>query len=691
MNPASSRLKPRPDTLLLGLIALSVLVRLWGIADRLPDPTLGVDPIVANTAVDEGDRRAMYYAWDMWRGGARPIDLNPGTGDWPGLPFYLTLGLQLLYRAYDAVTHGNVSAAAFERHAGNDPAGMFLLARIFNVLIGVLTVYLVYFLGRKLGGRALGLWAAALIAFNPAHILASQRVSDPNLLALLFVLLATIQLVDAGAERRTRSSVLAGAMIGLAAACKYVPMVLVLPIVLVQLERGKGRPVRTLGFRWQPAVLGVLAALAAFAIASPFTILDWGAKAQSLSLQRGRLLGEWVGISEAPVSLPTYLTRTFPEMLGWPAYLLAILGSILLFRLPPRGWVVALVPVVLLLPTGALALAQERFMLPAMGSLAVAAAYAAIRLASWLGSARAVPRVAQAPLAGLAAALCVAWTAPGFVHTRAMLHRQDTRVVAHRWIERAIPRTEPLVLDVYGPEFDAKREGRLSLVWPFLATQATYVRAAYHPEWLDGFRYYATAGEVERRFESAAPRYPDEAAFHRWIREHGRVVWVSDSVGASGPRIEIWQLPDGISSREARDALWDQVRQSPMYSPRLARWCSETATIFLKRDRYERAAEWAARGLTIPDAASRRDLLEALSLSQVRLGRSSDAEQAARTGVREYPESALLHLNRAMALEALHRNDEAISEYGAALRLSRNPGAVELIRAQLERLGAGTP
>ena len=57
MNPASSRLKPRPDTLLLGLIALSVLVRLWGIADRLPDPTLGVDPIVANTAVRSSGTR----------------------------------------------------------------------------------------------------------------------------------------------------------------------------------------------------------------------------------------------------------------------------------------------------------------------------------------------------------------------------------------------------------------------------------------------------------------------------------------------------------------------------------------------------------------------------------------------------------------------------------------------------------
>jgi len=120
------------DRLLLAVLTVAVLVRLWGIADRLPDPTLGINPIVGNTAVDEGDRRAMDYAWQMWRGGAAPLDLNPRTGDWPGLPFYVALASQMAYRAYDSLAHGTASAEEFARHMERDPAGMFLLARILD-------------------------------------------------------------------------------------------------------------------------------------------------------------------------------------------------------------------------------------------------------------------------------------------------------------------------------------------------------------------------------------------------------------------------------------------------------------------------------------------------------------------------------------------------------------------------------
>ncbi|HXF58496.1 MAG TPA: glycosyltransferase 87 family protein, partial [Candidatus Saccharimonadales bacterium] len=295
--------------LLLGILALGLLVRLWGITDRLPDPTLGINPMVGNTAVDEGDRRAMDFAWRMWRGGARPLDLNPQTGDWPGLPFYLTLGAQMLYRGYDYLAHGT-SSQEFADRMEEDPAGMFLLARILAALLGTVTVFLVYRLGAILWDRKLGLAAAFLLALNPFHILISQRVSDPNLLALLFVLLATLEL--ARVTDRVAPYARAGAMIGLAAACKYVPMVLLL------------LPVLAARLRWKAIGASVLGAALAFLIASPFTLLDWARKSQSLTLQRGRLLSEWVGLSESPFSLPTYLTRTFPEMLGWPVYLLAI-------------------------------------------------------------------------------------------------------------------------------------------------------------------------------------------------------------------------------------------------------------------------------------------------------------------------------------------------------------------------------
>ena len=682
--------RSRPDWLLIGLMTAALAVRIWGIADRLPDPTLGLNPIVGDTSVDEGDRRAMLYAWEMWQGGTRPLDLNPRTGDWPGLPFYATLGAQVLYRAYDSLAHGAATAQEFARHVARDPAGMFLFARFLNALLGVLTVFLTYLLGSRLGGRQVGLVAALLLAFTPFHILISQRVSDPNLLALAFVLLASILLVGGGEEHRARTSGIAGAMIGLAGACKYVPLALNFLLAIACIDRARGAALRV---RWRPLAAGLLASLLAFALASPYTLLDWSAKARDMQLQRGRLLGEWVGLSESSVSLPTYLVRTLPHMLGWPVYLLSIAGSaLLLVDRRRRGWIVALTPLVLLLPTGLLALAQERFMAPALGSLIVAAAFAIVRAAAWSTQRFHAPsRAVAAAALVVPIAVTFAWAAPEYLRTREALRLPDTRHLAHRWIETSIPRTEPIAMDLYGPEFNAEEEGRLSLVWPFLATQAEYVRAAYHAEWLDGLRYYVTSEEIGRRFEAAADRYPAEAAFHRWIRSRGRLAWSTDSVTASGPRIEVWALPDRISDPEQRVRLWDEARRQPMYDLRLAHWCRDMATIFLKQDRYSRAAEWAARGLTVRDRAFRRDLFETLALAQVRLGRPSEAVTAAREGSSEFPESPLLHLDCAMALEALSRSDEAIVEYRAALRQSPTPGASKLIQGLLTRLEGSRP
>jgi hypothetical protein len=653
-------------------------VRLWGIADRLPDPALGINPIVQNTVVDEGDRRATDYAWRMWRGGSAPLDLNPSTGDWPGLPFYLTLATQVTYRAYDFVARGASSAPEFAARMERDPSGMFLFGRVIGALMGVLTVFLVYLVGTRLWDRRLGLTAALLLALNPFHVLTSQRVIDPNLLALLFVLLATVALAREGAPDARRAAI-AGAMVGLAAASKYVPIVLLPVVALAQIERTD----RGWRVRWEAVAAAVLGAAIAFFVASPYTILDWTQKSQSMAEQRWRLLSEWVGLSEAPLSLPTYLTRTFPAMLGWPGYLAAIAGTALLFARRSRGWLVAAVPLALLLPTGIMGLAQERFMVPALGSLVVAAAYALLRAAeSW--------RARMPPLAPALLALVVAWPLPSYVRTREALRLPDTRILAHRWIEGAIPGTEPMALDVYGPEFPPRFDERLAFSWPFLAMQAPLVRAAYRPEWLDGIRYYVTSSEVERRFTVAAHRYPAEAAFHHWIREHGTVLWSSDSLHASGPRIEVRVLPDRISTRPQRDEAWAQANRGPMDSPRLARWCSEMSSVFMRREQYDRAEEWGTRGLGIQDTTSRKDIYETLALAQVRLGRPSEAEATARAGLATYPESPLLHVDRAMALEGMGRAREALAEYRQAL-LGSSEESAPILREQIARLEQGKP
>jgi tetratricopeptide (TPR) repeat protein len=378
-------------------------------------------------------------------------------------------------------------------------------------------------------------------------------------------------------------------------------------------------------------------------------------------------------------------------MLGWPAYVAAAAGTVLLWRSGLAGRLVALLPLVLLVPTGLLSMAQVRFILPALPFLEIAAAYAIVRFAVWAGgrlrgTSGSGAWKAQTAVAAAAAALCAAWPAPELIAARASLRLEDTRHVARRWIEASLPASDVMALDVYGPAFDRAKDQRLTVPWPFLATQAPLVRIAYDPLWLDGFRYYVTSSEVVSRFEAAADRYPREAAFYRWIRERGTLVWSSASAGASGPLIEVRSLPERTGTRAARESLWADPGVGQIYKDRLAKWCHDTATAFLFRNDYPRAEEWAQRGLSIPRNPLRRELLEARSGALVRLGRAEEGERSAAEGIRDFPASSLLHLNRAIALEALYRPREAIEEYRAVLKLSPKPAAAELVRSQILRL-----
>ena len=198
------------DRLLIAVVCLAALLRFWGIADRLPDPSLGIN-VLEDTAVEETDRTTMGRAWNLWGGGVQKLNLNPRTGGWPALSFYATLGLQWVYRGYYSITHPGSGPGVFASYVQLGPGAreLFFFARVIGAIVGVVSVALTYFLGVSIAGRLVGVGAALLLAVNPPHIYTSQHVSDPNLLALLFVLLAAFPMIRSpriGAPRATRSS-----------------------------------------------------------------------------------------------------------------------------------------------------------------------------------------------------------------------------------------------------------------------------------------------------------------------------------------------------------------------------------------------------------------------------------------------------------------------------------------------------
>lgn len=676
------------DWLLWGLLLLTLAIRLWGVNERLPDPSLGIN-VLDDSVIEETDRTTMGRAWSMWSGGTKPVDLNPRTGGWPALSFYVALALQLFLRAYHSLTTGFSSASAFAVYMPNHSNDAFLYARIVCTLIGLLTVWLTYRLGAHVFGRTVGLLAAALLAMNQLHILTSQHIADPNLLALLFVLLAATALVRVAEDGTERDSIRAGAMIGLAGACKYVPLVLGLPFLVANARPGRGRRGRwrnTLGrlFRNRAVWLGLLAIAIAMFVATPFLFLDWKRTVHDFIVQRRSLFSDWVGQTQFPISLPTYLAESLPHALGWPAYLLSLVGLVFLFRSGRRGAVLALIPISIVVANGMLKAAQERYVLPGVPILFIGASLALERAAGWLRARTPSRAIATAAVAVLALA-SIGWTFPGLVQIRRALSIPDSRHLARRWINDHIDPGLPLAVELYGPVF---RDGeRAYLIWPFFATQAPLARPAYHFQFLDGVQFICLSGEISRRFEAEPEKYPVETAYYRWLREHGRVLWSSDPKTTSGPELTVLELPPAISTRAERDSLGRVTMPRPTGTSRVALWCSDMAKVFLQLGEWDRAEEWAVRGFRAGAPLLRASLLKSLAVAEYRLGRPEASEQAAIRALQLDPGNSMLHYQLGLSLHELGRPAEAIVEYRKSLALRDDPRIYVNMARALAALG----
>jgi len=668
----------RPDWMLLLLLGFTLAIRLWGIHERLPDATLGIN-VLDDSAIEETDRTTMGRAWSLWRGGTRPFDPNPHTGGWPALSFYLTLGLQYIFKLYVTWTRGGISSEAFQTYVASEGAApMFLFARVVGALIGVLTVYLTYRIAAKWLGRNVGLLAGLFLAANTLHVLISQHVSDPNLLALLFVLLATEPLLRLAENGTLRDAVMAGAMIGLAGACKYVPLILVAPLALACL---RGKRLKELG-------AGLLSVLVALFVATPFLFLDWKRTVIDITGQRRALFSDWVGQTVFPISLPSYLVATLPHAMGWIAYALALAGAVLLFRMGRVMRTLVAIPLLMLAANGMLKSPQERYILAVLPFLYIGAAYALVRLVAW--ARERVPMLAsQAPAGRLApvllAAAAIAMPLPELVAMRQQLRLPDSRHLSRRWIMTHIDPGSPCAIELYGPVFAAPE--RAAVIWPFFATQSELARPTFHPEFLDGIQYHVASGEISRRFEAEPAKYPVENAYYRWLAEHASVVWSSDST-MSGPRIVIRRLPGGISTRAQRDSVFAAAMPVPNHVNRVELWCMDFAKMFQWEKDWARMDEWARRGLYIDVPEMEPPLRSLLATALWHEGQLDSADAEIRIAIQKAPTSPTFHLIRASILTDQERIPESLAELRQAYEVSgRDPRLHVNVAQALARMG----
>lgn len=376
-------MKPRTALLLiLAAVAVGGILRGTGLRYGLP---LELRP-------DENYYRDAARNFDegRWR---PPHDAYPGLAWWS---------------SYAALKTG----FAIDRMAGNDrPFSAYLedrrashtALRVWSWLTGTLTIVMAAWLANRLRGPTAAVASAWLlaVAFLPVRDAHAGTLDVPS----AFVTLAAVLAIDYVAESLTvRRALIAGTLVGAAAAWRYMPALLGIPL-LVAIVLSKSQPSwRT---RAIASVVSAVAALGVLAVSMPYAWRDIDTFLQGLNKQ-----------AEYSTNLNVDILTRCLWMFGTGldaslGVALAIAGVLVLATrtgMPPiRGLVVSLSSLVLLLPISALSQCFFRYLNPALPLLCIAAGVGVAQFAAYISTVNAA-RVRPAILiAILALGLDPAW------------------------------------------------------------------------------------------------------------------------------------------------------------------------------------------------------------------------------------------------------------------------------------------
>jgi hypothetical protein len=551
------------------VLVVALGLRLWGIEWQLP----------AALYFDE-----MKYV--AWAGGAKD-DASQTVSDLRNP----TLFHHLLQAEYAVATLVQRSATPQQVAVSE-----LWLARMTSAILGglacLLTALATQALARAAGfrpGAAMlaGLSAGLILAVAPLHVhLSHYAVNDATAsLFLVATLLFGSRALTSGAPR---DLALAGAAAGLAFSTKYSFAVgLVLPLVAVMMTQCKDLSIPPWGsFPLRGANMGcadvptaprlrraklMLVVLAAFVIgsvlAAPEIVLSPEAIVAGVA-EQARLGGiRWNGQSDAPV-WQLYI-ETLGHGLGWPALMMAVIGGVAVGRRNRNALLAVLaVPVVCL----GVMLRQElffaRFALPLLPSLAMLAGLGVVAVV-WLAVRG--PKMRMAVAAGVATIVTAGVLLPASVIT--IRHNQlatttDTRVLARRWLNQRGDGAR-VATELYGQPllwagsvaprgFRMQRVGsfveastvtklscdgtRLFLVASLTEERESARRGPRAGE--TGYDLLARLGQPKAVFDpfqpgTSSPAHPDNT---------GIPFWYLNTYARPGPKITIYELPDGAVS-----------------------------------------------------------------------------------------------------------------------------------------------
>ncbi|OGR88217.1 MAG: hypothetical protein A3A86_04285 [Elusimicrobia bacterium RIFCSPLOWO2_01_FULL_60_11] len=238
----------RNSWILLGILAFGAFVRFWGIGWGLP------------YEYQAEEYKIIKYAFRMGSG-----DLNPHFFEYPSLYLYFMLFLfgqyYLVGRLFGLFATTHEFALSFVK----DPTPFYLMGRVSEAVFGVVILYIVYRIGKRLFSENAGLCSALIVAALPNFVYLGHIVKG-YMGMILLLLLVFWNIIKAAEEEDKKAYLWAGALLGLAVSTKYTAAPFGIVIPLAYFFFSKKIPFSTF-------VLSLLLIPALFIMTTPYAVI----------------------------------------------------------------------------------------------------------------------------------------------------------------------------------------------------------------------------------------------------------------------------------------------------------------------------------------------------------------------------------------------------------------------------------
>ncbi|MDH7481790.1 MAG: glycosyltransferase family 39 protein [Armatimonadota bacterium] len=406
------------------ITAVALALRLYGLKWGLPNMDHYFSYHPDETTILEAAQRIDFFSGQI----------DPGFYNYGSLYIYLVYIAIFMGMGWGLIVLGKRDPELIVRGY----AQMYLAGRVVALLMGVATVLLVYYVGRRMYGRRTGLIAAVFMAILPIHVMHSHFLAV-DVPATFFVTCSLLFASRIPEEKsRTRYYLLSGLFAGFSAATKYNAGLVVLAPIVAHLSKGGSFFRRLMSLNLLLVIIGLAAG---FLIGCPGAVLN------SESFLRGFLYeahhvqtGHGLLFAETGSGFIYHLIHSLLPGMGLPIMVLALAGVIYAIRkwTPQDAMLIAfLVPYYVLI--GVAQVRFARYTMPILPPLVLLGARIPGKLMERFederGFARGVARVVTGALTGL----IVLYTLFYSISLDGVMAREDNRDAALTWIRKNIP------------------------------------------------------------------------------------------------------------------------------------------------------------------------------------------------------------------------------------------------------------